>query len=51
METTARLRLLTVLYIEGLESDRGRGTAGVAKRLAATVVRRCSAVYRLDFID
>jgi hypothetical protein len=51
METTAKLRLLTVLYIEGLESDGGRGKAGVAKRLAATVVRRCSAGVGLEWCE
>ena len=51
METSAKLRLLTVLYIEGLESDRGRDKAGVAKRLTATVVRRCSAGVGLEWCE
>jgi hypothetical protein len=51
METGAKLRLLTVLYIEGLESDRERGNPRAAKRLAATVVRRCSAGVGLEWCE
>jgi hypothetical protein len=51
METTAKLRLRTVLYIEGLESARERGKAGTSKRLAATVVRRCSAGVGLEWCE
>jgi hypothetical protein len=51
METGAQLRLLTLLYIEGLASDRERGDPGAPKRLAATVVRRCSAGVGLEWCE
>jgi hypothetical protein len=51
METRAKLRLLTVVYIEGLDSDREHGKPGAAKRLAATVVRRCTAGVGLEWCE
>jgi hypothetical protein len=51
METRAKLRLLTVVYIEGLDTVKDRGKAGAAKRLAATVVRRCTAGVGLEWCE
>ena len=45
METASKLRLDCVVHIEGLN----RGMDGAAKRLAATVVRRCSAGVGLEW--
>jgi hypothetical protein len=42
METSCKLRLSSVVHIEGLHSGRGHDHKGAPKRLAATVVRRCS---------
>jgi hypothetical protein len=38
-----------VIYIEGLDSGKERGKPGAAKRLAAKVVRRCSAGVGLEW--
>ncbi len=43
METASKLNLAAVLYIEGLDSNKECDSDGAARRLAATVVRRCSA--------
>jgi hypothetical protein len=43
METASKLQLSSVIYIEGLDSGKERGKDRAVKRLAATVVRRCSA--------
>jgi hypothetical protein len=51
METSCKLRLLCVVYIEGLDSNKERDKRGAAKRLAATVVRRCSAGVGLEWCD
>ncbi len=51
METQAKLRLLTVVYIEGLDSPKERAKPGVAKRMAATVIRRCSAGVGLEWCE
>jgi hypothetical protein len=51
METRAKLRLLTVIYLEGLDSPTERGKPGVPRRLAATVVRRCSAGVGLEWCE
>jgi hypothetical protein len=51
METRAKLRLLTVVYIEGLDSERERGKPVAARRLAATVVRRCTAGVGLEWCE
>jgi len=51
METRAKLRLLTVIYIEGMDSDAERGRPETPKRLAAKVVRRCSAGVGLEWCD
>jgi hypothetical protein len=59
METHAQLRLLSLVYIEGLESKKDGGAKTAPERLAATVVRRCSAGvglewcerYRFEFTD
>ncbi len=51
METRAKLRLFTVIYIEGLDSDRERGKPAAARRLAATVVRRCTAGVGLEWCE
>lgn len=45
METTCKLALGTMIYIEGLE----RGKTDAAKRLAATVIRRCTAGVGLEW--
>jgi hypothetical protein len=49
METASKLQLSSVIYIEGLDSGKERGKDGAAKRLAATVVRRCSAGVGLEW--
>jgi len=49
METSCKLRLLSIIYIEGLDSNKDRDRNGAAKRLAATVVRRCSAGVGLEW--
>jgi len=49
METSAKLRLLSIVYIEGLDSSKERDKSSAAKRLAATVVRRCSAGVGLEW--
>jgi hypothetical protein len=49
METKCKLALHAVIYIEGLDSPKERGKAGIARRLAATVVRRCSAGVGLEW--
>jgi len=51
METRAKLRLLTVIYIEGLDSSADRVKPGIPKRLAATVVRSCSAGVGLEWCE
>jgi hypothetical protein len=51
METRSKLRLLMVLYIEGLTSATERGKPGNPKRLAATVVRRSSAGVGLEWCE
>jgi hypothetical protein len=51
METICKLRLLSVVYIEGLDSNQERDKSAAAKRLAATVVRRCSAGVGLEWCD
>lgn len=45
METASQLRLASRVYVEGLD----RGVGGAVKRLAATVVRRCSAGVGLEW--
>ena len=49
METVCKLPLKSMLYIEGLESVQGRAKASLRDRLAATVVRRCSAGVGLEW--
>jgi hypothetical protein len=49
METACKLPLKAVVYIEGLDSGKERFKQGVAKRLAATVVRRCTAGVGLEW--
>jgi hypothetical protein len=49
METTCKLPLKAVVYIEGLDSGKERGKHGGAKRLVATVVRRCTAGVGLEW--
>ena len=49
METASKLRLLSVVYIEGLSSDKERDRHSAAKRLSATVVRRCTAGVALEW--
>jgi hypothetical protein len=49
METKCKLPLRCVIYIEGLDSGKERGKPGAAKRLAAKVVRRCSAGVGLEW--
>jgi hypothetical protein len=49
METTCKLPLKAVVYIEGLEPLKERGKHAARKRLAATVVRRCSAGVGLEW--
>jgi hypothetical protein len=51
METRAKLSLLTVIYIEGMDSATERGKPATSRRLAATVVRRCSAGVGLEWCD
>ena len=51
METACKLRLLSVVYIEDLDSGKERGKSAAAKRLAATVVRRCSAGVGLEWCE
>jgi hypothetical protein len=49
METTCKLPLKCVIYIEGLETLKERGKPPTRNRLAATVVRRCSAGVGLEW--
>ena len=49
METACKLPLRTVVHIEGLDSRKQRGANGTAKRLAAKVVRRCTAGVGLEW--
>ncbi len=49
LQTASKLRLASMVYIEGLDSGKERGTGGGAKRLAATVVRRCNAGVGLEW--
>ena len=51
METRCQLRLLSLVYIEGLESSKDRGEEAAPERLAATVVRRCSAGVGLEWCE
>jgi hypothetical protein len=51
METKCKLRLLSVVHIEDLDSTKERGRDLAAKRLAATVVRRCSAGVGLEWCE
>jgi hypothetical protein len=51
METACKLRLLSVVYIEDLDSGKERAKNAAAKRLAATVVRRCSAGVGLEWCE
>ncbi len=49
METTCKLPLKAVVYIEGLDTLKQRGRRAARNRLAATVVRRCSAGVGLEW--
>jgi hypothetical protein len=49
METTRKLPLKSVIYIEGLETVKERGKNAARHRLAATVVRRCSAGVGIEW--
>jgi hypothetical protein len=49
METACKLPLKSVIYIEGLESLHEQNKSGNRQRLAATVVRRCSAGVGLEW--
>ena len=49
METTSKLPLKSMIYIEGLETLKERGKHAPRNRLAATVVRRCSAGVGLEW--
>jgi hypothetical protein len=49
METASKLRLSSVVYIEGLDPDKKRDRHSAAKRLAATVVRCCSSGVELEW--
>jgi hypothetical protein len=49
METARKLPLKSVVYIEGLETLKERGKHAARNRLAATVVRRCSAGVGLEW--
>jgi hypothetical protein len=49
METKYKLPLKAVIYIEGLDTLKERGNRAARDRLAATVVRRCSAGVGLEW--
>jgi hypothetical protein len=51
LETSDKLRLLTVVYIEGLAAATERGEPAIPKRLAATVVRRSSTGVGLEWCE